>query len=159
LRAHQILVWIWTWMVRLTSIDEEEIFSIPGTIYFTSVNPKNKLSDLSLGLGLNAVSLNVAGTTPLFGVTYERILSYKYSTEIGIGIVSAGVGIKYFPDPTLLTGMRWKAIPGNIIPLPEGNYLSPERIRKKRWIFFLNPRFFFFVRANLLQRRGQIAPK
>ncbi len=44
--------------------------------------------------------------------------------------------VMYFIDPALLTGMRWKAIPGNIIPLPERNYISAECIRKKRWIFF-----------------------
>ena len=47
----------------------------------------------------NAISVNVAGTTPFIGITYERLLSDKINVEVGIGAVSVGVGIKYFPWP------------------------------------------------------------
>jgi len=45
----------------------------------------------------NAISINIAGTTPLIGVTYERLISNKFTAEIGLGIYSIGVAIKYFP--------------------------------------------------------------
>jgi len=45
----------------------------------------------------NAVSFNFGGTTPLIGITYERLLSKNMSIELGIGKPSVGFGIKFFP--------------------------------------------------------------
>jgi len=45
----------------------------------------------------NAISFNILGTTPVLGITYERIVSDKISLEIGLGIPSIGVGMKIFP--------------------------------------------------------------
>lgn len=45
----------------------------------------------------NAISFSALGVTPAIGVVYERLLSEKISAEIGIGFVSLGAGIKYYP--------------------------------------------------------------
>ena len=45
----------------------------------------------------NAISLSVLGVTPLIGFSYGRILSEKISAEIGVGFISLGAGIKYYP--------------------------------------------------------------
>ena len=45
----------------------------------------------------NSISLNVAGTTPALGFTYERVLSNKILVEFGVGIPSVGLGIKIYP--------------------------------------------------------------
>ena len=47
----------------------------------------------------NAVSLNVAGTTPFVGIAYERLITNKLNFEAGIGVFSVGVALKYFPFP------------------------------------------------------------
>lgn len=49
------------------------------------------------GMRKNAISFNLLGTTPLVGITYDRIVSEKVSIEIGAGIPSAGAGFKYYP--------------------------------------------------------------
>ena len=49
------------------------------------------------GMRKNAISFNIAGTTPLVGITYERIVSENVSLEIGAGIPSVGAGFKYYP--------------------------------------------------------------
>ena len=45
----------------------------------------------------NALSINLAGTTPFIGVSYERLLSDKINIEAGLGVFSAGIALKYFP--------------------------------------------------------------
>lgn len=45
----------------------------------------------------NAVSLNVAGSTPLIGVTYERLMTDHFNFEFGLGLISVGTALKYFP--------------------------------------------------------------
>lgn len=49
------------------------------------------------GLKMNAVSFNLLGTTPVVGLTYERIVSDYMSLEIGVGSNSFGVGTKIMP--------------------------------------------------------------
>lgn len=45
----------------------------------------------------NSISINIAGSTPALGVTYERIVSNKILIEVGLGIPSVGLGIKVYP--------------------------------------------------------------
>lgn len=45
----------------------------------------------------NGISINLFGTSPFLGVTYERLLSKYISLEAGVGLVSIGAGIKIFP--------------------------------------------------------------
>jgi len=45
----------------------------------------------------NAISFNIAGTTPFAGITYERLLSDRFNMETGLGVYSFGVAVKYFP--------------------------------------------------------------
>jgi len=47
----------------------------------------------------NAISINIAGTTPFIGITYERLLSNRLNVEVGLGVYSIGVAAKYFPFP------------------------------------------------------------
>lgn len=54
-------------------------------------------SDSFGGIRKNAISFNFLGTTPVIGITYERILSQYTSLELGIGTNSAGVGVKILP--------------------------------------------------------------
>lgn len=63
-----------------------------STIVFSQV--KNDGID---GLKKNAISFNFIGTTPVIGVTYERILSQYLSLEVGVGIPSLGAGVKIMP--------------------------------------------------------------
>lgn len=44
----------------------------------------------------NIISGSIAGMTPLIGVTYERLISARFGVEAGIGIPSAGLGVKYY---------------------------------------------------------------
>jgi len=45
----------------------------------------------------NAISFNIIGTTPIVGITYDRIVSENMSIEVGVGIPSIGAGFKYYP--------------------------------------------------------------
>jgi len=45
----------------------------------------------------NGISVNLFGTSPFFGLTYERLLSKYISLEAGAGLVSLGGGIKIYP--------------------------------------------------------------
>jgi len=45
----------------------------------------------------NGISANLFGTSPFFGLTYERLLSKYFSLEAGIGFASLGGGIKIYP--------------------------------------------------------------
>lgn len=49
------------------------------------------------GMRKNAISFNIAGTTPIIGIVYDRIVSENVSLEIGAGIPSIGAGFKYYP--------------------------------------------------------------
>lgn len=49
------------------------------------------------GIRKNAISFNILGTTPIIGITYERVVSEYVSLEIGAGIPSVGAGFKYYP--------------------------------------------------------------
>ncbi|WP_367756442.1 hypothetical protein [Flavobacterium sp. WC2430] len=48
------------------------------------------------GLKKNAISFTILGTTPVIGLTYERIISNYVSLEIGVGLPSVGIGAKVF---------------------------------------------------------------
>lgn len=45
----------------------------------------------------NGLSVNLLGTSPIFGLTYERLLSKYFGIEAGVGLVSLGGGIKIYP--------------------------------------------------------------
>jgi hypothetical protein len=64
---------------------------LSSTIYSQEI--KNETNEIRK----NAISFNIAGTTPIIGITYERIVSDKISLEIGLGIPGIGVGMKVFP--------------------------------------------------------------
>ncbi len=49
------------------------------------------------GIKKNAISFNFLGTTPVAGITYERIVSQYMSLELGVGTSSVGVGGKIMP--------------------------------------------------------------
>ncbi|TDD99478.1 hypothetical protein [Flavobacterium cellulosilyticum] len=49
------------------------------------------------GMKKNAISFNLLGTTPVIGITYERIVSQYMSLELGVGIPGVGVGVKIMP--------------------------------------------------------------
>lgn len=44
----------------------------------------------------NAISLSLLGVTPIIGFTYERIIKTQTTFEIGVGLVSAGLGFRYY---------------------------------------------------------------
>ena len=67
------------------------ILFLSSTIYSQEI--KNETNEIRK----NAISLNLLGTTPIMGITYERIVSDKISFEIGLGIPGIGVGMKVFP--------------------------------------------------------------
>jgi hypothetical protein len=48
------------------------------------------------GIRKNAISFNFLGTTPVIGLTYERIVSNYVSLEVGVGLPSIGIGAKIF---------------------------------------------------------------
>jgi hypothetical protein len=50
------------------------------------------------GMRKNAISLNIAGATPIVGIIYDRVVSENVSIEIGVGIPSVGAGFKYYPS-------------------------------------------------------------
>ena len=63
---------------------------------FLSTNAQD-FKDKFPNLKKNTISLNLLGITPIIGITYERILSEKLSVEVGVGMPSLGLGMKYFP--------------------------------------------------------------
>ncbi len=67
------------------------ILFLSSTIYSQEI--KNETNEIRK----NAISFNIAGTTPIIGITYERIVSDKISLEIGLGFPGIGVGMKVFP--------------------------------------------------------------
>lgn len=65
---------------------------------FSSLHSQETVEESS-ALRKNGVSFNFFGTTPLIGVTYERIVSDNVVFEVGVGIPSIGMGMKIFPKP------------------------------------------------------------
>lgn len=63
-----------------------------STIVF-SQEKKEKLD----GIKKNAISFNFLGTTPVVGITYERIISQYMSLELGVGLPGVGAGVKIMP--------------------------------------------------------------
>jgi hypothetical protein len=63
----------------------------------------------------NFISYNILGTASFLGVTYERMLTDKFAAEIGIGIISAGAGMTYYPgrikegDVSFYTGLKFSS--------------------------------------------------
>lgn len=54
----------------------------------------------------NAISANLLGTSPVLGITYERLLSQYTGIEVGLGLFSLGAGVKVYP---------WKAKTGKVV--------------------------------------------
>ena len=64
-------------------------------ISFTSI-AQETTSDFD-SMRKNAISFNIAGSTPIIGIVYDRVVSENVSLEIGAGIASVGAGLKYYP--------------------------------------------------------------
>ncbi|MEN8251801.1 MAG: hypothetical protein ABFS32_22970 [Bacteroidota bacterium] len=47
-------------------------------------------------LDKNALSFSVFGTSGMYGLSYERIISRNSSIEIGVGLIGIGAGYKYY---------------------------------------------------------------
>lgn len=45
----------------------------------------------------NITSISLLGVTPVLGFSYERLFTQKFSMEIGVGFLSLGLGMKYYP--------------------------------------------------------------
>ncbi len=75
----------------------ENYFLLSLSLVFISFlgNTQESASGID-GMRKNAISLNILGTTPIVGITYDRIVSEKVSIEIGAGIPSVGAGFKYY---------------------------------------------------------------
>ncbi|MFQ3214703.1 MAG: hypothetical protein ACI9C9_002243, partial [Marivirga sp.] len=58
-----------------------------------SLNAQNN-THTEIPLKKNAISFSILGVTPALGLVYERIISKKVSTELGVGFLSLGAGIK-----------------------------------------------------------------
>lgn len=96
----------------------------------------------------NAISGNIFGSTPAAGAIYERLLSRKFSLEAGIGLLSVGGGIKYFPfnvresKPFLHTGVSVfiVAIPLGYGAIPTSIYfpIGVSKFGKNRFNFGLD---------------------
>lgn len=57
-----------------------------------------KKTDKLKGIKKNAISFNFLGTTPVVGITYERIISEYMSLELGVGSPGLGAGVKIMPS-------------------------------------------------------------
>lgn len=62
-----------------------------------SITLSQDIKNSEAPLKKNAISFSVLGVTPAIGFVYEHLISEKISAEIGIGFVSLGVGVKYYP--------------------------------------------------------------
>lgn len=67
------------------------------SLYNTTSCVAQEVGEWALVSKKNAISLNVAGTTPFVGITYERLLSNQFNLEVGLGVLSIGAAIKYYP--------------------------------------------------------------
>ncbi|RKS55266.1 hypothetical protein BC962_0225 [Gillisia mitskevichiae] len=68
------------------------------------------------GMRKNAISFNILGTTPLIGITYDRVVSENISLELGVGIPSVGAGFKYYPSGIKVSKMLFHVgLTGTII--------------------------------------------
>ena len=67
-------------------------------LFLSSTIYSQEIKDETNEIRKNVISLNLLGTTPIMGITYERIVSDKISFEIGLGVPSIGVGMKIFPS-------------------------------------------------------------
>ncbi|MDT7832960.1 hypothetical protein RQM59_11250 [Flavobacteriaceae bacterium S356] len=92
----------------------------------------------------NAVSFSLFGTSPILGITYERLLTNTISAEVGVGLIGLGAGVNYYPlglkarKVNFYTGLKYSYIEDFIllnldeqfydskVYIPIGiNYLSP----------------------------------
>jgi hypothetical protein len=71
------------------------IFIISVILCSTTVFSQENKDDFG-GVRKNAISFNFLGTTPVIGLTYERIVSNHVSLEVGVGLPSIGIGAKIF---------------------------------------------------------------
>lgn len=97
------------------------ILFLGSTIYSQGI--KNETDEIRK----NAISFNLLGTTPVLGITYERILSNKISFEIGLGLPSIGVGMKIFPYGIREEKLMFHTgITATYIDLGEGDYIGGQ---------------------------------
>lgn len=92
----------------------------------------------------NAVSFGLFGTSPIVGITYERLLTNTISAEVGVGFFGLGAGVNYYPfglkakKVNFFTGLKYSYIEDFVLLnldeqfydsklyIPIGiNYLSP----------------------------------
>lgn len=92
----------------------------------------------------NAVSFGLFGTSPIVGISYERLLTKVISAEVGVGLLGLGAGVNYYPfglkarKINVYTGLKYSYIDDFILLnldeefydsklyVPLGiNYLSP----------------------------------
>jgi len=68
----------------------------------------------------SSFSANIMGSSSLFGITFDKVLSDKFIWEIGFGYVGIGTGLTYYPfnikksKPCPYTGMKF-----SVLGLPE----------------------------------------
>ena len=75
----------------------------------------------------NAVSINIAGTTPFLGITYERLITNQLNVEVGLGVYSVGAAITYFPFPIYKNKMVFHtALGSNIFATPFDTFGSGD---------------------------------
>jgi len=96
---------------------------LSSTIYSQEI--KNETNEIRK----NAISFNILGTTPIMGITYERIVSDKISFEIGLGIPSIGVGMKIFPYGIREGELMFHTgITATYIDLGDGDYIGGQGV-------------------------------
>ena len=75
----------------------------------------------------NSISLNIAGTTPFIGITYEHLISNRFNFEAGLGVYSIGAAIKYFPFPIYNNKMVFHLVLGtNLFSTPFDTFGSGD---------------------------------
>ena len=61
-----------------------------------SLNAQEVESNISR-IEKSSFSANIMGSSSLFGITFDKVLSDKFIWEIGFGYVGIGTGLTYYP--------------------------------------------------------------
>jgi hypothetical protein len=86
MKTNRILFAIVATLISIISYSQNTSPSFPG-----KANAKNPDRFRN-----NSLSYNLSGTTQYLGISYDRIFSKRLSVELGLGVLSVGVGVKVY---------------------------------------------------------------
>ena len=68
-----------------------------SNLYSQNISVKKNLNNDEIASVKNLIGLNLRGISPVYGVSYERIITPLIGIQVGAGFPSIGIGAKIYP--------------------------------------------------------------